>query len=303
MTETEKLAVSSLLVGALALAIKALAYRITGSIALLSDVLESIVDVSTATAALISIRVAARPADADHPYGHHKAEFFSAVVEGGMILVAAILILREAFDGFLDPRMPDEPVRGLLVNAAASVVNALWCRVLIVRGRRLRSPALVADGFHLLADVMSSVGVMGGMALAVATGWSVLDPLMAAIVAVNILWSGWRVTTRSLSGLLDEAVGEEGEAAIRATIDRVAPESRGVAALRTRQAGKATFVDFRLLLPATMSVAEADAVCRRIETAIAVEFEQASVTIRVAPESGVAAATSRGAAVAADHPG
>lgn len=303
MTETEKLAVSSLLVGALALAIKALAYRITGSIALLSDVLESIVDVSTATAALISIRVAARPADADHPYGHHKAEFFSAVVEGGMILVAAILILREAFDGFLDPRMPDEPVRGLLVNAAASVVNALWCRVLIVRGRRLRSPALVADGFHLFADVMSSVGVMGGMALAVATGWSVLDPLMAAIVAVNILWSGWRVTTRSLSGLLDEAVGEEGEAAIRATVDRVAPESRGIAALRTRQAGKATFVDFRLLLPAAMSVAEADAVCRRIETALAVEFEQASITIRVAPEGGAPVAVFRGATVAADHPG
>lgn len=131
-------------------------------------------------------------ADANHPYGHHKAEFFSAVLEGVMIIVAALLIINEAYKGLQSPRVLDAPLQGLLVNGLASVLNGLWCWVLISRGRKLRSPALVADGKHLLSDVVSSIGVTFGMLLAIETGWAALDPALAGIVALNILWSGIR---------------------------------------------------------------------------------------------------------------
>lgn len=284
MTSTFRIAIGSVIVGLVVLALKALAYWLTGSVALLSDALESTVNVATAIAALLAIQVAALPADANHPYGHHKAEFFSAVLEGVMIIVAAILILREAYQGFLAPHLPDAPVVGLLVNAAASVINGLWCWVLIARGRRLRSPALVADGFHLLSDVVSSVGVVVGVALAVVTGWAVLDPLLAAIVAVNILWSGWRVTTTSLSGLMDEAVSDDVLATIRAVIADEAAGAIEAHDLRTRHAGQATFIDFDLVVPGTFTVEAAHQICDRIEAALKEAVSDARITIHVEPE-------------------
>lgn len=175
----------------------------TGSIALMSDALESTVNVATAVAALVAIRVAARPADANHPYGHHKAELFSAILEGVMIIIAALLIMREVYFGFLAPRTLDAPLEGLLVNSAASVINAFWCWILISQGRKRKSPALVADGRHLLTDVVSSVGVTFGVLIAIVSGWAWLDPLMALIVAINIVSSGWKVMRESLSGLLE----------------------------------------------------------------------------------------------------
>ena len=176
MNRTLKIAIGSIVVGLVVLGLKAIAWWMTGSIALLSDALESIVNVVTAVAALVAIQVAARPADANHPYGHHKAEFFSAVLEGVMIIIAALLIMNEAVKGFIAPRMLDAPLEGLLVNGAASVINAVWCYVLISQGRRHRSPALVADGRHLLSDVVSSVGVTFGVGIAILTGWAKLDP-------------------------------------------------------------------------------------------------------------------------------
>ena len=189
-TTTMKLAIGSLFVGVIVLGLKALAWRMTGSIALLSDALESTVSVATAIAALVAIRVAARPADANHPYGHHKAEFFSAVLEGVMIIVAALLIMHEAIQGIMAPRVLDAPLQGLLVNGLASLINGVWCWLLITQGRKHRSPALVADGHHLLSDVVSSIGVTFGVLLAIETGWSILDPALAGLVALNILWSG-----------------------------------------------------------------------------------------------------------------
>ncbi|MGJ8556270.1 MAG: cation diffusion facilitator family transporter, partial [Sulfitobacter geojensis] len=195
---TIKLAIGSIFVGFAVLGLKALAYWITGSIALLSDALESTVNVATAFAALIAIHIAAKPADANHPYGHHKAEFFSAVLEGVMIIVAALLIFREAYLGFMRPVVLDAPMEGLLVNMAATVINGLWAWALITRGRVQKSPALVADGKHLITDVVTSVGVAAGVILAVATGWWILDPALAALVAVNILWSGSKIVKESL---------------------------------------------------------------------------------------------------------
>lgn len=284
MSPTLKIATGSIIVGVIVLALKTLAWWLTGSVALMSDALESTVNVATAIAALIAIRIAAKPADHSHPYGHQKAEFFSAVLEGVMIIVAALLILRESYHGLMNPRMLDAPTEGLLINAGASVLNAIWCTVLIRQGRRLKSPALVADGHHLLSDVVTSVGVIIGVALAVATGWPILDPLLAGVVALNILWSGWKVMTSSLSGLMDEAVPDATLTTIREIISDRATGAIEAHDLRTRHAGSATFIDFHLVVDGETTVTRAHEICDRIETSIKAKLPQAQITIHVEPE-------------------
>ena len=284
MSPLMKIATGSIVVGIVVLALKTLAWWMTGSIALLSDALESTVNVATAIAALIAIRLASRPADANHPYGHHKAELFSAILEGVMIIIAALLIMREAYHGFLAPRMLDAPLEGLLVNGLASVINAFWCWMLITQGRKRRSPALVADGRHLFSDVISSVGVTFGVLVAILSGWAMLDPLMALIVAINILWSGWRVMRESLSGLLDEAIPDVTLAQVRETISREAEGAVEAHDLRTRHAGQASFVEFHLIVPGEMTVNAAHDICDRIEAALKEILEGCVVTIHVEPE-------------------
>ena len=285
MTNTLKLAVGSIIVGLIVLGLKTLAWWMTGSIALLSDALESTVNVATAVAALVAISIAERPPDANHPYGHHKAEFFSAVLEGVMIIVAALLIMHEAYKGLLAPRVLDAPLQGLLVNGAASLVNGIWCWMLIIQGRKHRSPALVADGHHLLSDVVSSIGVTFGVLAAIETGWAVLDPALAGLVAINILWSGWKVMKSSLSGLMDEAVPEDELKTIRDVISVEASGALEAHDLRTRHAGKTTFIDFHLVVPGQTTVTDAHEICDRIERALKAQVVHATITIHVEPEN------------------
>ncbi len=284
MSTTIKLAIGSIVVGVVVLAIKMLAWWITGSVALFSDALESTVNVATAIAALIAIRIAARPADASHPYGHDKAEFFSAVLEGVMIIIAALLILREAYHGFLDPVALDLPIEGLLVNGGATAINAVWAWILVTRGRSGKSPALVADGKHLFTDVVTSAGVAFGVLLATVTGWWVLDPLMAAAVAVNILWSGSKVVKESLSGLMDEAVPQDTLETVRRVIAQEAGGAMEAHDLRTRHAGSATFIDFHLVVPGETTVFDSHEICDRIEAALRDAVPGAMITIHVEPE-------------------
>ena len=278
------IAVGSLLVGGVVLGLKFLAYGLTGSIALYSDALESVVNVATALAALIAVRLAAHPPDANHPYGHHKAEYFSAVLEGVMIVVAAVLILREAYFGLLNPKPLDAPLRGLVINGLAGVINAAWCWILIRQGRRLRSPALVADGRHLLSDVVSSAGVILGLSLAAVTGWAILDPVLAGLVALNILWSGWRVIRDSVGGLMDEAVPATALERIREVISSHGGGALEAHDLRSRRAGRMTFIEFHLVVPGEMSVSDAHDICDRIEQALKAEVQDALITIHVEPE-------------------
>lgn len=165
-----RLALGSIGIGLLVLALKLLAWKLTGSVALYSDALESIINVATAIAAFIAIRVSAMPADDNHPYGHTKAEYFSAVLEGVLIILAALAILREAWAGFLAPKPIDAPALGLAISVVATLLNLAWGSLLIRRGRQLRSPALSADGRHLMTDVYTSVGVVVGVALVALTG-------------------------------------------------------------------------------------------------------------------------------------
>ncbi|WP_091297136.1 cation diffusion facilitator family transporter [Gemmobacter aquatilis] len=284
MSYVLKLAIGSIVVGIVVLGLKALAWWMTGSVALLSDALESTVNVATAIAALLAIRVAALPADANHPYGHHKAEFFSAILEGVMIIIAAMLILNEAWQGMMAPKVLQAPLEGLLVNGLASVINAGWCWVLISRGRRHRSPALVADGRHLLSDVVSSVGVTFGVLIAIVSGWALLDPLMAGLVALNILWSGWKVMRESMSGLLDESVPEDTLVQVRAIIATEAVGAVEAHDLRTRHAGSATFIEFHLVVPGELTVSASHEICDRIEAKLRQKVSDCVVTIHVEPE-------------------
>jgi cation diffusion facilitator family transporter len=284
MEERLKLAVGSILVGIVVLALKYWAYWLTGSVALFSDAVESIINVAAALAALAAVWYSSKPADADHPFGHHKAEYFSAVAEGVLIVLAAVAIGREAYGGFIAPRAIDAPLEGLLVNGSASALNALWCWVLIHRGRRLRSPALVADGKHLLSDVVSSGAVVLGVGLAAVTGWSILDPVLAALVAVNILWSGWGLIKESTAGLMDAAVSPKEIAAYQSIISAHAEGAIEAHDLRTRHAGNATFIEFHLVVPGGMTVDASHDICDRIEQALKDGAPGARVTIHVEPE-------------------
>lgn len=279
-----RIAAGSILVSLVVLGLKVIAWQMTGSVALMSDALESLVNLATAVAALVAVRVAARPADANHPYGHHKAEFFSAILEGVLIILAALLILREAWAAWAAPRVLDAPLPGLAVNLLAGVLNAAWCWMLLRRGRALRSPALVADGKHLLSDVVSSAGVLAGVLLAMVTGWAELDPALAALVALNILWSGWKVITASVSGLMDEALPDDIMARVREAISLQGEGAVEAHDLRTRAAGQATFIEFHLVVPGDLSVRDAHDMCDRIEAALKAQVPGAVVTIHVEPE-------------------
>ncbi|KXF76696.1 cadmium transporter [Paramesorhizobium deserti] len=266
------------------LALKYLAFAVTGSIALYSDALESIVNVIAAVAAWWAIRVSHKPADQNHPFGHHKAEYFSAVLEGVLIVVAALLIFREAWGAIRAPRTLEEPWMGLAINGAAGIINALWAMVLIRTGTREKSPALLADGRHIMTDVITSIGVLAGLVAAILTGWDVLDPLLAIIVALNILWQGWHVVNSSVQGLMDVGVDLDETIRIRDIISANAGGAIEVHDLKTRVAGRATFIEFHMVVAAEMSVGDAHVICDRIEDALKAVIPSARVIIHVEPE-------------------
>lgn len=284
MITTVRYAVGSVIVGIIVFLLKYLAYAVTGSAALYSDALESIINIVAAGAAVVALRVSAMPADENHPYGHQKAEYFSAVLEGVLIVVAALAIFREAGQAFFALHALNAPLGGLLLNAVATVLNAVWAAVLVRNGRRVKSPALVADGRHLYADVVTSIGVFAGVVLVGLTGWLWLDPAIAILVAINILWSGWQLVRESVGGLMDEAVSERELARIRTAIFHHSQGAYQAHDLRTRHAGRRTFIDFHLVVPGTMSVDDAHVICDRLEAAIEDEVADSTVTIHVEPE-------------------
>lgn len=278
------IALGSIAVGIVVLALKTLAWWLTGSVALYSDAVESIVNIAAALAALFAIWYSQRPADDTHPFGHHKAEYFSVVLEGVLIIVAAIAIISEAWHAIQAPRAIEAPGPGLAINVLASVINAVWCWVLIREGRRRGSPALVADGTHLLSDVTTSIGVVAGVGLAVVTGWHILDPLLAGLVALVILYQGSRIIRISVGGLMDEAVSPEQLARLHEVIAANAEGAIEAHDVRTRSAGRRTFIEFHLVVPGDMPVSESHDICDRIEHALQAEVADAHISIHVEPE-------------------
>ncbi|GGC34160.1 cadmium transporter [Siccirubricoccus deserti] len=284
MSRTLRVAAGSVLIACAVLALKLGAWVLTGSVALFADALESVVNVAAAVATLVAVQFSAMPPDANHPYGHTKAEYFSAVLEGALIVVAAIVILDEAWGAIYAPRAPEQAAVGLLVSMAATAINAGWAAVLFRQGRRANSPALSADGRHLVADVVTSLGVVAGVGAVALTGILWLDPLLAALTALNILWSGGRLVRESVGGLMDEAVEPGLLGRIRTAVSTHAAGAIEAHDLRTRHAGRITFIEFHLVVPGSMSVDAAHAICDRIETALKAEMDGAIITIHVEPE-------------------
>ncbi|HEV2147963.1 MAG TPA: cation diffusion facilitator family transporter [Longimicrobiaceae bacterium] len=230
------------------------AYVLTGSVGLLSDALESLVNLVAAVVALIALSVAARPADEEHAYGHTKAEYFSSGFEGALVVVAAASILATAVPRLLDPRPIEEVGVGLAISAAASVINLAVARVLFTAGRRYHSITLEADAQHLMTDVWTSVGVILGVGAAAATGWNVLDPLIAIAVALNVVRAGVELLRRSMLGLLDTALPEGERRSIGAVLAAHTEDGVQFHALRTRQAGARRFVSLHVLVPGEWTV-------------------------------------------------
>ena len=249
----------------LTIALKAIAYGLTDSVGLLSDALESLVNLAGAIMALAMLTIAARPADADHTYGHSKAEYFSSLFEGILILVAAASIGLAAVQRLLAPRPLEQIGLGLGVSVAASLVNWVVARILLQAGRRHRSITLEADAHHLMTDVWTSAGVLVGVGAVAFTGWTWLDPAVALFVAANIIWTGIRIVRKSVSGLMDAALPAPDQAQIQHALEPYLRDGAQCHALLTRQSGARRFVSFHLLVPGVWTVQHGHQLVEKIE--------------------------------------
>ncbi len=281
--QRSRIAVLGIAVALLVVAIKGVAYWITGSLALYSDALEGLVNVATAVAAAIALNMARRPPDTRHQYGHDKAEYFAAVLEGVLIIVAAFLILRDAVAALHAPHAILQPWSGLAISSMATAINAGWGWFLIRRGTTERSPALIADGWHLWTDVITSFGVLLGLVLATITGWNSLDAILAGLVALYIVWAGGRIIRATMSSLMDEAVATEIQRRIHAVISEKGSGAIEAHDIRSRIAGRVSYIEFHLVVPGDMSVARSHQICDRLETALAEAVPGAQVLIHVEP--------------------
>ncbi len=264
--------------------LKGVAWWITGSVGLLSDALESFVNLAGALMALAMLSLAAQPADENHAYGHGKAEYFSSAFEGFLIAVAAVLIAWQAVARLIAPQPLEAVGVGLAVSVVASAVNLLTARTLMGVGRRYRSITLEADAQHLMTDVITSIGVIVGVGLVWLTGWLWLDPVIALAVAVNILWTGWQLMRRSTAGLMDVALPEHERSAIDAVLERYRTQGLEFHALRTRQAGTRAFVTLHVLVPGDWTVQKGHDWSERIEGDIRGAVPHANVTTHLEPQ-------------------
>jgi cation diffusion facilitator family transporter len=273
----------SILAAIVTVGLKAIAYLLTGSVGLLSDALESTINLVAAVAAYASLVYAARPVDADHTYGHEKIEYFSSGLEGGLILVAAGGIAWYAVRRLIHPE-PLEPLGSSLILAmAAAVINGAVAVVLLRAGKKTGSLILEADGKHLMTDFWTTTGVVAALALVAWTGWVMLDPIIALVIAANILWTAFDLMGRSFHGLMDRALPESEQEQVRAAIRAHLSGQMDYHALRTRQAGTRRFVDFHLLVPGNSSVSWAHAVADRIEESIQAALPGVETTIHIEP--------------------
>ncbi|UCZ91355.1 cation diffusion facilitator family transporter [Gordonia sp. WA4-43] len=276
-------AVLSIVTAIVVIGLKLIAWRITGSVGLLSDALESTVNLVAAIGAFVALRVAAKPPDRSHNFGHTKAEYLSAVFEGVMIVVAAVVIVATAVDRLLHPEELDEVGMGLAISVGATVVNAVVGWVLIRAGRRHRSLTLEADGRHLMTDVWTTAGVVVGVFLVAVTGWLPLDPLIAIAVAANILVVGGRLVWRSGAGLMDSALPDDLRAAIDAVLARHRADRIDFHDVRTREAGHERFVQLHMLVPGDWSVQRAHDLAETIEDELRATVDDLTVTLHVEP--------------------
>lgn len=267
----------------LTIGLKAWAYWLTGSVGLLSDALESLVNLVAASIALVVLTIAARPADEDHPYGHDKAEYFSSGVEGGMILLAALSIAVTAVNRLLHPQSLEQVGLGLIVSIIASLINFGIAQTLFAAGRRYHSITLEADAQHLMTDVWTSAGVLLGVGAVRLTGWEWLDPIVALGVAANIVLTGARLVRRSVLDLMDTALPLEEQTIIKNILDQYQHDRVKYHALRSRRAAARRFVSVHILVPGTWTVQQSHDLLERIEAEIRGQLANTTVFTHLEP--------------------
>jgi cation diffusion facilitator family transporter len=265
------------------ISLKTVAWLLTDSVGLLSDAAESVVNLVAAVVALAALRWASKPADDEHTYGHAKAEYFSAGIEGGLILIAAVTIAWTAIDRLQHPQALQDVGLGLAVSVGASLINLGVGWLLVRTGREHRSITVEADGKHLLTDVWTSVGVVVGVAAVAITGWERLDAIVALVVAVNIVVTGTMLLRRSASGLMDRALPDDLQREIQAAL--AAFDARGIEfhALRTRQAGQRAFISLHILVPGEWPVQQGHDIAEEVEAALRRRLPYATVFTHVEP--------------------
>jgi cation diffusion facilitator family transporter len=265
------------------IALKGAAYYVTGSVGLLSDALESLVNLAAALMALAMLAVAARPPDEMHAYGYSKAEYFSSGAEGALILLAAASIVWTAVPRLISPRPLEQVGVGLAVSVLAAALNFAVARLLLDAGKRYRSITLEADAHHLMTDVWTSAGVVAGIGVVALTGWSRLDPIIALLVAVNILWTGLKLLRRSTLGLLDATLPPSDQEAIKQILSRYLNRGIHYHALRTRHAGSRSFISFHVLLPGEWTVQQGHDLLEEMEREIRAAVPGATVFTHLEP--------------------
>ena len=263
--------------------LKGWAWWITGSVGLLSDALESFVNLAGAMMALAMLTLAARPADDNHAHGHGKAEYFSSAFEGFLILIAAVAISYTAIERLLNPQPLEAVGFALAISVVASIINLATSRTLMNVGKKYKSITLEADAHHLMTDVWTSVGVIVGVGLVWLTGWLWLDPVIALLVALNILWTGWQLLQRSAAGLMDVSIPEEELQAIETILDDYRKHGLKFHALRTRQAGTRAFITVHVLVPGAWTVQHGHDWSERIESDIRQAVTHAHITTHLEP--------------------
>ncbi len=263
--------------------LKGVAWQMTGSVGLLSDAIESFVNLAGALMALWMLTLAALPADDDHAHGHGKAEYFSSAFEGFLILLAAFSIGYTAIERFMNPQPLDAVGVGLLVSVLASIINLATARILMRVGRERNSITLEADAHHLMTDVWTSAGVICGVGLVWFSGWLWLDPVIALLVAANIVWTGWQLMRRSADGLMDISLPDDKLAQIETVLAGYRAQELDFHALRTRQAGSRAFVTLHVLVPGQWSVQQGHDWAERIEADIRLALPHAHVTTHLEP--------------------
>lgn len=278
-----KFAWLSIAAALMTIALKTGAWWMTGSVGLLSDAAESSVNLVAAIVALFALKVAARPADSGHHFGHTKAEYFSAAAEGQMIFVAALFIIWSAVDRFLHPQPIENVGVGLAVSVIASVINGGVAFVLMRAGREHRSLTLTADGKHLLTDVWTSVGVVVGVLLVALTGIERLDPVIAALVGLNIIFTGWKLLQQSAAGLMDSALPEEEGHRVSAAINGFASDEVEFHGLRTRTSGHQGYAEVHVLVPGAWTVTRAHDLAEDVEQAVAEQAEGVRLITHIEP--------------------
>lgn len=267
----------------LTIVIKYYAYKITDSVGFLSDAMESFINLGAAIVAYIMLTIASRPPDKEHPFGHDKAEYFSSLIEGILIIIASIGILYTAINRIYHPKALEELNLGILLSILATIINFITARILLFYGKKHNSITLEADSHHLMTDVWTTIGIIAGILLVKLTDWNILDPIMAIVVAGSILYTGAKLIVRSVDGLMDKELAEKDLLKVKQILDKFYVRDIHYHALYTRQASSKKFISFHLLFPGDFTLFKAHEITKEIEGEIIKFFPYSDIFIHMEP--------------------